>query len=202
MSNSFAHKMTNGALLLVCVSSPAAFSGHSWARAARLPPFGSYTSEGATWRPSASAARHEGQLTSVPALGVSEIVQDLRSRDMPVASIAEMARVERKTVYAWLDGAEVRAANEVRMRELHGGLAAWEGSYRDLRRVWNRSLSGGGSLHDLLVAETVDAASIQAGIAELRPAVDRRARQEALRHVPSTGGRNAVLDEIPVADLG
>lgn len=202
MTGNLAHNMTiSGAVLLVCVApATGAFASYGWARTARLQPIGSYTSDGTPWRAVDTRAAKPDTVISTPS--VSEMVGALRDRGMPIAGIAELARVERKSVYAWLDGAEVRPVNEARMTALHANLASWGGDLRELRRVWNRPLASGASLHDLLVAEALDGAAIQAAMTELRPAVDRRARQEALRSVAGRNGRNPILDEIAVADLG
>lgn len=131
---------------------------------------------------------------------VQEMVRSLREGGMPVAAIAEVARVERKTVYAWLEGGSAHPERESRLAEIHGLLTRSGMGLHALWRFSARALPSGATLRQLLAAEALDAASVQAALEELRPAVQRQARREAERLPPKPGARNPVLDEVPVAD--
>jgi hypothetical protein len=46
---------------------------------------------------------------------VQDMVVSLRDNGLPISAIAEIAKVERKTVYSWLDGTDVRETNAARV---------------------------------------------------------------------------------------
>ena len=128
----------------------------------------------------------------------------LRDGGMPVFAIAEICRVSRSTVYAWLKGGDLR----------HAGCrlpALAEGLYCDLNlgllwKVRRRPLQAGDTLLDRLTADRIDPVSIRAACEELRAGVERdvrRAAERALRF-PRGEGRipNAAVDDAVVADMG
>ncbi|MCJ2052105.1 hypothetical protein [Methylobacterium sp. J-070] len=167
-----------------------ALSSFAWAQTNRIEPTGSYV----------HAAPQEAPQAVV--LDAQEMAQSLRSAGMPVAAIAEMARVERKTIYAWLDGTDARAERASRLATVHGLLMAAGMDLRALWRVGERPLSTGLTLRQILRAETLDMPSVIAALEELRPAVDRHARREAKRGSVRPGASNPIIDEVAVADLG
>lgn len=104
------------------------------------------------------------------------MVAALKSKGMPIAAIAEVVQVERKTVYSWLDsGVEpTRGNNFERLASLGSAFASEEtGSLRFYHRFWQRSLSGGRTLKAILTAENIDIAQAREAIDELRPSVQR-----------------------------
>lgn len=170
------------------------FSNHAWALVARFEPIGNFGSD-------TTSVRHAG--ASVPAtLDVCDIVRSLRDGGMPVAALAEIARVERKSVYAWLDGGEVRPANEVRMRTLHTLLADVGPDYKALWRVWSRPLASGTTLRALLSSDVLDVGTLTSALDELRPAMDRVVARGSVRRPVAKGAFNPVLSDAPVADFG
>ena len=66
------------------------------------------------------------------------MVATLKSGGMPIAAIADILDVERKTVYSWLDaGIEANPVNYERLRRVHALLAAEaSGSLRYFHQVW------------------------------------------------------------------
>lgn len=186
--SALAQRRPGGALLmLACL--PASFAAMAWARTNRIEPIGSYVS------------RITPEVVA-PVVDVRAMVATLRDGGLPVAAIAEMARVERKTVYAWLDGGEARPERESRLVALHGLLTGAGLDLRGLWRVASRPLASGATLRQLLGAETLDATAVTAALRALEPAVARQTRSETARLPASVSARNAVLDDVPVADLG
>ena len=177
---------SSGALLLLACSLPPSFAASALACTGRIEPIASFVFV----------------TESVPAISLREMVGDLRDAGLPVAAIAEMARVERKTVYAWLDGGEARPERESRLAEIHYLLTS---SGLDLRALWRfagRPLSSGTTLREYLSAEVLDAADINDALYALKPTVERQARREAARLATQTNSRHSVLDDVPTADLG
>lgn len=133
-------------------------------------------------------------------LTVHEIVRVMRENGLPVSAIAEMARVERKTIYSWLDqAASVRPQNEERLRLIFALIKdSTGGNYRQLHRVLNQKGVDGQSLRDQLSAENLDLDALRQRIKDLQPTMDRYAkfeRRNAAR--PSKLVGNPVLDELP-----
>lgn len=138
--------------------------------------------------------------TRPSSLTVYEIVRVMRDNGLPVSAIAEMARVERKTIYSWLDQtAVVRPQNDERIRSLFSVLKeATGGHYRQLRRVWNQKDADGRSLRDDLTAEVLDLAVVRERIKGLGPTIDRYVKFEAKRDArPPRQAGNPVLDSLP-----
>jgi hypothetical protein len=99
------------------------FAPSAWARTSRIEPTATYVSL-ASPKP------------EVAVVDVQEMVRSLRDGGMPVAAIAEMARVERKTVYAWLEGGNAHPERESRLAEIHGLLTR---AGMDLHALWRVS---------------------------------------------------------------
>jgi hypothetical protein len=135
-----------------------------------------------------------------PTLTVTEMVAALRDGGLPISAIAEMARVERKTVYSWLDGAEVREENTFRVSELHRMLNHDKlADFRSLYRLWARPLEGDATLRSLLSAESLDETTIRQALNRLWPIARKHAGNT--RHLASSGtmSDNPLLSEIPDA---
>jgi hypothetical protein len=129
---------------------------------------------------------------------VQDMVVSLRDNGLPISAIAEIAKVERKTVYSWLDGTDVRETNAARVETLFSLLDAAGIDYRSLHRVWNRKLSHGASIKEFLCVELLSEKAISDALNELAPAIKRHwEREDARRYSPSAS--NPVIDEMPVA---
>jgi hypothetical protein len=132
------------------------------------------------------------------ALTVQDMIRSLRDNGLPISAIAEIARVERKTVYSWLDGTDVRETNAARVEILFRLLDVAAIDYRSLHRVWNRKLSHGTSIKEFLCVELPSEKAISDALNELAPAIKRHLeREDARRYAPSAS--NPVIDEMPVA---
>ncbi len=143
--------------------------------------------------------RAETKPVSKVVLTVQEMIETLRDNGLPISAIAEIARVERKTVYSWLEGTDVREANVARVETLFRLLNAAAIDYRSLHRVWNRKLSHGASIKQFLCADFLSSKAISDALNELSPAIMRHsARDDARRSMPSATS-NPVIDEMSVA---
>nr|WP_278116335.1 hypothetical protein [Mesorhizobium sp. WSM4875]WIE94750.1 hypothetical protein P9270_029915 [Mesorhizobium sp. WSM4875] len=139
------------------------------------------------------------------ALTVHERVSDFRDNGLPVATIAEMARVERKTVYSWLDRSVTpRQEHEDRVAALHDLLQApFSGNYKVLHRVWKSKGSDGLALRDLLTADEVNLDAARSKLTELAVTISRYARLEASKDGPAKVSRdNPAISESLVVDVG
>jgi len=123
---------------------------------------------------------------------VQERIADFRASGLPVEKIAEMARVERRTVRAWLAGTEAPRGEHVeRVSMLHTLLDRHlDGNYRVLNRLWRSRNGDGPSLRDFLTAETLEHGLVRRKIEEMSEAVARYARIEAARTGPTVVSRD------------
>ncbi len=129
---------------------------------------------------------------------VQEMITNLRKGGMPVSAIADAMRVERKTIYAWLSGGDVRNANLQRSAQIHALLADVSGvDVRGVYRFWNTTLDGNKTLRDLMTADSIDGLAVRSALESLRPAALRAMAIE--RKMSRQGPINAVLDDIPEA---
>ena len=139
------------------------------------------------------------------ALSLQEAVTDLRDNGLPVAAIADLAKVERKTVYSWLGGSAVpRQEHQERVMVLHRILKeSFGGNYRVLHRVWKSPAADGTTLRDLLTSEHVDVPRLRTMLANMSTTIARYARMEAAQTpVQKRSRSNPVIDESPVVDIG
>jgi hypothetical protein len=134
-----------------------------------------------------------------PVLTVVEMIRAFRNNGFPVAAIAEIAKVERKTVYSWLDGGvEVRGSKAARVETLYRLLSATT-DYRSLYRVWNRKLDHDHSIRDLLCAADLSEPAIRDALRELAPAIQRYAARDAARRPARSEASNPLINEMPIA---
>jgi hypothetical protein len=145
--------------------------------------------------------RAEASSTPTFVLTVQKMVKRMRDQGLPISSIAEIAKVERKTVYSWLDGAEVREGNVARVDTLFRSLNACPVDYRSLHRVWNRKLHHGYSIKELLCADTLSGPAISNALSELSFVLKRHSEREESRGAVSGTTLNSVIDEMPVATI-
>jgi hypothetical protein len=136
------------------------------------------------------------------ALTVPEMVRAFRDNGLPISAIAEIAKVERKTVYSWLDGGvEVRGSKAARVEALYRLLSGATSDYRSLYRVWNRKLDHAHSIKELLCASDLSEPAIRDALKELSPVIKRYSERDASRQ-PSTGPAiNPLVDEMPEARM-
>jgi hypothetical protein len=124
----------------------------------------------------------------VGAKPTQDMVAALKAGGLPIAAIADILGVERKTVYSWLDGVEALAANHERLRVVHNVLAGVEnGALKYYHRLWERKLPDGSSLKALLMAGKIDEQRLRGALLFLRPVVTRGMTTDAQRRdLPSS----------------
>jgi hypothetical protein len=134
-----------------------------------------------------------------PTLTVQQMAIALRDSGLPISAIAETVRVERKTIYSWINGAsEVRGPNFVRMSQVYRLLTAFPDlDARQIYRFWNSPADGQRTLRDLIAANFLDEEAIRRAISGIRPSALRAAKSE---QTMARRGANPVIDEIP--DVG
>lgn len=130
-------------------------------------------------------------------LSVKDMVAHLRDGGLPIAAIAEVAKVERKTVYSWLDGADAREIHASRVEVLFKLLGTGMVDLRSLYRVWNRTLEHGFSVRQMLTADFLSEPAIKDALRILGPAMAKHSERDAVRRVPRDGARNPAIDEMP-----
>lgn len=150
------------------------------------------------WLPAEGRLGAEARAESVRSN--QEIVIALRDGGLPISAIAEMMGVERKTIYAWLDGSSVRDDNAARLQTIYQLLSREvDGDFRRVYRVWNQVGPNGQTLRGALASKNIDPVLIRDTLASLRSIMEHYAQTDARK--PSRGG-NPALDELPVADSG
>jgi hypothetical protein len=128
-------------------------------------------------------------------LTTADQVERLRTAGLPVSAIAEMARVERKTIYSWLGGKAVSDGNSERMAAVYELLT--EQRHPDLLNVyryWSARMSNGRSLKELLSEDILDPRAIRQAMAEVIPLAEKASAREA--KMRRSGPRNAFLDSV------
>jgi hypothetical protein len=148
--------------------------------------------------PITSFASPTEYLRKVSPATAQEMIANLRNGGMPVSAIADIMRVERKTIYAWLSGGEVRKPNLQRADQVHALLTGVLGvDVRGVYRFWNTKIDGNKTLRDLMTADNIDDLAVRSALDNLRPAALRAMASE--KKMSRQGPTNAVLDEIPEA---
>jgi hypothetical protein len=130
-------------------------------------------------------------------LAAFEIVAWLRGQGLPIAAIADFGRVERKSVYAWINGGLIKQQNQDRLEKIYNLFS--EGQKTELiflYRFWNRQLSSGESLADLLREETLNVQAIKAALSELWPVAIKAKQMSASDHQINQKKNNPYLEEI------
>lgn len=138
-------------------------------------------------------ANEEGQ--SFSPLSSQEIVAWLRKEGIPIAVIAEVAGVERKSVYAWLNGGAVKAQNQERLAKIYSLLNENKlTNLRHLYRFWSRGVKGEQSLASMLQEKVLDESSIRTALSQLWPLAKKEEAREG-SSVPNTIPPNSFLRE-------
>lgn len=138
----------------------------------------------------------EEQIRSLLPLSSQEIVVWLREEGIPIAVIAEVAGVERKSVYAWLNGGAVKVHNQERLEKVYSLLNENKlTSLRHLYRFWSRSIIGEHSLASMLQQKVLDEMSIRNALAQLWPLAKKEEAREDLNVSNSSIQSNSFLRE-------
>jgi hypothetical protein len=134
---------------------------------------------------------------------VQQMIAQLRDSHLPISAIAEMAQVERKTIYAWLDGGNVQTSNQERISTIFNVLKPVLPHSKSLYRIWNRKLINldNASLKELLSAQTISTKAISNALQELNSAIKYHAEREEVRAMSNKSGRNGALEEMPIASF-
>lgn len=131
-----------------------------------------------------------------PSLSSQEIVAWLREEGIPIAVIAEVAGVERKSVYAWLSGGAVKAHNQERLEKVYSLMNENKlTSLRHLYRFWSRNIIGEQSLASMLQAKVLDEISIRNALSQLWPLAKKEEIREGLSISTSSIKSNSFLRE-------
>ena len=128
-----------------------------------------------------------------------EIIECLQSDGLPIAVIAEMMQVQRKSVYAWLDGGQINPPNEERLLCIDR-LLNYPKSFKlkQLYRMWNREIDGT-TLRTLFKDDQLDQERINQMIQKLEPVAQKYQDQENQRSTKSNASRSREPNERPEA---
>jgi hypothetical protein len=131
-----------------------------------------------------------------PLITSQEMISELRGSGLPVSAIADAMRVERKSIYSWLSGGDMRNANTQRAAQIHALFTGVDGvDARGLYRFWNTPIDCKKTLRDLMAAEIIDVEVTVSALNKLRPAALRAMENE--RKMAQQGTSNPALDDIP-----
>jgi hypothetical protein len=148
-------------------------------------------------RPVAGFWTKRNQEPKLDVLTPRQIVLALRDGGMPVSAIAEAMRVERKTIYSWLSGGEVRGANAERAALVYRLLTAMPDiDLLIVYRFWNTPVEGR-TLRGLMCAEKLDEDLATVILERLR--LPAQKISSPVRRMARKAGGNPVLDEIAEA---
>jgi len=140
-----------------------------------------------------------GQFRATSPVSAQEMIASLRKGGLPISVIAEAMRVERKSIYSWLNGGEMRGTNTQRAARLHrlftGAVAGV--NVRTLYRFWNTPVDGQKTLRDLIVADNINEVAAASTLNKLRPAALRA--MEIERKMTRQGTGNPAIDDLPEA---
>lgn len=127
-----------------------------------------------------------------------EITSWLKEEGLPIAIIANILKVERKTIYAWLEGVAAKDHNQERLEEIYKLLS--EGKQADLRnlyRLWNREITPGISLNILFSQEQLDDATIKKVLREFWPTAKKYMDWNKSNSANNKAEKNPILEEMP-----
>jgi len=135
--------------------------------------------------------------TKGPSLTAQEIVSWFRSEGLPTATIADIARVERKSVYAWMNGGLIRQPNQERLEKLYGLFTEEKQTELiHIYRFFHRRLMNGTTLGALLCQEWLDVQAIKSALTELWPIALRAKNNTRIHEQKNSGKGNPFLDEM------
>lgn len=137
-----------------------------------------------------------------PTLSLKDMVADLADNGFPVSLIAELANVERKSVYNWINGTVTpQQETEQRVAAVYPLLkTAFSQNYANMRRVWRTKSRTGESLQSICAQEKIDVVTLAKHLASVEASIKRNALQDARRKPEEESGATAFGDN-PVADF-
>lgn len=137
-------------------------------------------------------------------ISLLDMVAEMKKGGLPVASIAQFAGVERKTVYSWLDGsATPHPDREERVATVYPILKErFGGDFGLMYRVLRAKDLDGNSLESLFAAAKIDVDAVKRQLAVLNTSIETIKTAETRKKAKpfkSTMGRNGAIDDSPVA---
>lgn len=138
-------------------------------------------------------------------VSLQEMVAEMKAKGCPITTIAEIANVERKTVYSWLAGTQPQGEREPRVMAVYPILKeAVAGDFGILHRVWRSKNRDGVSLESLFSSPDVDTAAVSAQLAYLQSSIANLVASDNRRKTkPGKGmvGKNGYVAESVIADF-
>ncbi|RUM16844.1 hypothetical protein EFD56_21235 [Rhizobium phaseoli] len=137
-----------------------------------------------------------------PTLSLKDMVADLNENGFPVSLIAELANVERKTVYNWINETVTpQQETEDRVAAVYPLLRnAFDQDYAIMRRVWRTKSREGESLQSICAEGKIDVAALEKHLKSISASIKRNAAQDG-RGKPEEVGDAPAFGEHPVADF-
>lgn len=136
------------------------------------------------------------------ALDFGASIKEMVDGGLPVSTVADLMNVERKTVYAWMKGAQPRQEAVARLADLFPVLHDRFGaSWKTAHRLWRTKASDGSTLGEILSARQVDLGGLQRHLDALAPAIRRHVAQDSASWKSGRAG-NAAIDDATVALFG
>ena len=98
-----------------------------------------------------------------------DMLSEFKEDGFPISAIASMIGVERKTVYAWLNGTAMKPSNEERVDEIYKLLTQNKvASFKNLYRYLNRNINGQ-TLNEALTHAPINHGEVRDILTELWP---------------------------------
>jgi len=125
-----------------------------------------------------------------------QIVKWMRDEGMPISTIADIMNVERKSVYAWLQGSACHEHNKEKLELVHLLLSENKiASLRNLYRFWSRKVLEDKSLAILFHETFLDKRSIRIVLKKLWPLAKNEQEKEIKSNKQTSIVNNPVLRE-------
>lgn len=137
-----------------------------------------------------------------PTFTLRDMVSDMSENGFPVSLIAELANVERKTVYNWINEIVTpQRETEERVAAVYPTLkSAFGGNFANMRRVWRTTSRAGESLQSICKQENIDIAALEKHLASIKSSIERNALQDA-RRKSEAGDTSTSFGDNPVAEF-
>ncbi len=127
-------------------------------------------------------------------LSTSQIVKWMRDEGIPISTIADIMHVERKSIYAWLNGSACHDHNRERLEQVHSLLSENKiASLRNLYRFWSRKVLNNKSLAMFFHETPLDKHSIRMVLKELWPLAKKEQQKETRLNKHTTIINNPIL---------
>jgi len=113
-------------------------------------------------------------ISALPSLSAQAIVSCLRDEGLPISAIAELAKVERKSVYSWLNGGAIRQENQSRLEILYDVLFKDKrASLLYLYRYWDKDVGNGITLRILFSEKKINSNALRQVLSKLWPLAEK-----------------------------